>query len=55
MGAEPPHNLLPTTAIVKPILPYNGADENGEQDCFFILFPVFVGVMARQKFRLSMV
>jgi len=34
-GAEPPQNLTTTAAQVKPILPYNEANENGEQDCFY--------------------
>jgi len=41
-------------SVVQTVLPYNGADGSGGQD-FFILFPVFGGVMARQKSRLSRV
>lgn len=53
VGAEPPQKGTNATTAVKPILPYNEADKNGEQD--FFLFPVFGGVVARQKFILSMV
>ena len=32
VGAEPPQQANDTNTPVKPILPYNEADENGEQD-----------------------
>ena len=46
-GRVAPQKLTITAAQVEPVLPYNEADENGEQDCFGV--PPVNRTMKEQK------
>jgi len=52
-GRVAPPLPVSAAALVQTVLSYNEADGSGEQGAF-ILFPVFGGVMPRQKSSLSM-
>ena len=54
VGRVAPQRLAVIAAPVEPVLPYNGADGNGDRIAFYPV-PVVGGEMARQKSSLSMV